>query len=364
MTVSLCYPWNSSQNCIVGMLFTCPFETLKQWLLNKFKFQRKYFIRFQILAEHLDMDFESLSAEWDIVRGTVSRSNEKSPRDTMIRILKCHHENSDVANIIKIICSLLVVAVTTADCECGFSVLKLTKTALRYCLSQKHLNYKPTMLIHIACPPREIFNFTLAKQKFNSQKNRRVVWICVGSHLVWNRCYFDSPLYATCMLSCLEFSFIFPRSTNPKWFTFVFINSSLKPHLNKLIKLLLPYIIKLKYSNRTHTRPFADLVIIKLRFNACADISWRVTKRWEFKWCKYDDADGDNRYCFHFIELWLKKCDFLCYYWWDINYIGDNHEDELRVILSYNNEKNTFFLFVRLVMNNVNMHVDRYMYMC
>ena len=173
MMVSLCYPGNSSQNCIVGVLFTCPFVTQKQWLLNIFNFQRKYFIHFQILAEHFDMDFEALSTEWEIVRGTVSRSNGKSPRDTMIRTLKCHHDNSDVANIIKIICSLLVVAVTTADCERGFSALKLTKTALRNSLSQKNLNN--AMLIHIAGPPRERFDFTLAKQKFNSLKNRRVV---------------------------------------------------------------------------------------------------------------------------------------------------------------------------------------------
>ena len=139
MTVSLCNPGNSSENCIVGMVFTCPFETQNQWLLNIFNFQRKYFIHFPILAdEHFDMDCESLLAESEKVRGTVSRSNEKSLKDTMIRILKCHHDNRDFANIIKIICSLLVVAVTTADCDCGFSVLKLTKTALCNCLSHSY----------------------------------------------------------------------------------------------------------------------------------------------------------------------------------------------------------------------------------
>lgn len=91
----------------------------------------------------------------------------------MLRILQVHWGNGDIDSLLQIISRLLVVAVTTADCERGFSVLKLTKTALRNSLSEKNLNN--AMLINIQGPPRDSFDFVKAKKRFNSLKCRRVV---------------------------------------------------------------------------------------------------------------------------------------------------------------------------------------------
>lgn len=52
-----------------------------------------------------------------------------------------------------------MVAVTTADCKQGFSVLKLTRTALRNWLSKNSLNN--AMLTHIEDPPLSEFDFSV-----------------------------------------------------------------------------------------------------------------------------------------------------------------------------------------------------------
>ena len=92
-------------------------------------------------------------------------------KESMIQIVQVLGE--EVPVIKSVISRLLCAVLSTADCERGFSVMKLLKTALRNRISQQHLN--AAMLVKIEGPDDHAFDFEQAKAIFCRNKKRRVV---------------------------------------------------------------------------------------------------------------------------------------------------------------------------------------------
>ena len=82
----------------------------------------------------------------------------------MIQILQVLGEEVPVIKSARLLCAVLI----TADCERGFSVMKLLKTALRNRISQQHLN--AAMLVKIEGPNDHAFDFEQAKAIFCRNK--------------------------------------------------------------------------------------------------------------------------------------------------------------------------------------------------
>lgn len=76
-------------------------------------------------------------------------------------------------DLYRLLCCLAVAVMTTADCERGFSAMKLIKTPLRNRLLFTNLNN--AMLVAIEGPELPLFPFDYAVKKFKLSKNRRVV---------------------------------------------------------------------------------------------------------------------------------------------------------------------------------------------
>ena len=132
-----------------------------------------------MLAKHYQVDEEVLLVEWGHVKHAIAlhKLNDKVPpkgkdgQQTILHLLRLFHSFSHLSNIVQIMCNLSCVAMTTADCERGFSVLKQIKTPLRNSIGQKNLNN--AMLVCIE--GSDSFDFHKALKLFASQKHRRVV---------------------------------------------------------------------------------------------------------------------------------------------------------------------------------------------
>ena len=94
----------------------------------------------------------------------------------MIQILQVLGE--EVPVIKSVISRLLCAVLITADCETGFSVMKLLKTALRNRISQQHLN--AAMLVKIEGPDDHAFDFEQAKAIFCRNKTLLTLSKSVG----------------------------------------------------------------------------------------------------------------------------------------------------------------------------------------
>ena len=117
--------------------------------------------------------------EWGHVKHAIAlhKANDQVPmkykdsQQTILHLIQLFHSFKHLTNIVNIMCCLSCIAMTTADCERGFSVLKQIKTPLRNCIGQKNLNN--AMLICIE--GKENFDFEKAVKKFAGQKHRRVI---------------------------------------------------------------------------------------------------------------------------------------------------------------------------------------------
>ena len=94
----------------------------------------------------------------------------------MIQILQVLGE--EVPVIKSVISRLLCAVLSTADCERGFSVMKLLKTALRNRISQQHLN--AAMLVKIEGPDDHALDFEQAKAIFCRSKTLLTLSKSVG----------------------------------------------------------------------------------------------------------------------------------------------------------------------------------------
>ena len=78
----------------------------------------------------------------------------------------------EIPNLAKLANICLLLPVSTACCERGFSTLSRTKTKLRNRLKTETLDM--LMCIDLEGPPIENFNFAAALSAFRSQKEHRI----------------------------------------------------------------------------------------------------------------------------------------------------------------------------------------------
>ena len=88
-------------------------------------------------------------------------------------ILKAHEHDAATVHLKRILCTYLVLPMSSVDCERGFSVLKLVKNRLRNRLLQINLNH--AMMVAIEGPEIHKFKFSSAIAEFKKGKRRRVV---------------------------------------------------------------------------------------------------------------------------------------------------------------------------------------------
>lgn len=121
------------------------------------------------------MDIEECLSEWAIVRQALAvrkmdpklKSCDKDVAETLLYIIQ--HLNH-LTHISYIANALSVLIVSTADCERGFSLLKLVKTPLRNALGTVALNHAMHVSINGDMPFNQIYG--KAKNLFTSKKRR------------------------------------------------------------------------------------------------------------------------------------------------------------------------------------------------
>lgn len=130
------------------------------------------------LAHHYHLSKEQTLSEWNIVRQALAvrkedpniSNNNKDVTQTLRWITK---SMDHLTNICYITSCLSVIIVSTADCERGFSLLKLVKTSLRNSLGANNLNNA----MHVSLNATGPFSFWYgpAKKLFLADKKRRVI---------------------------------------------------------------------------------------------------------------------------------------------------------------------------------------------
>ena len=133
----------------------------------------------KVLARHFMIDEDKLQEEWSVVRPTISYIHDKQTHSqrqlfaTINSLLRIHDNDDTILNIKKIMCTYLVLPMSSVDAERGFSCLKLIKVRLRNSLGAVNLNN--AMLAAIEGPSIDRFNFAQCIELFKSTKRRRVV---------------------------------------------------------------------------------------------------------------------------------------------------------------------------------------------
>ena len=132
------------------------------------------------LSEHFGINKEAVEEEWRHIKATVEalRSSkadfeERKLFPSLKSILKAHEHDAATVHLKRILCTYLVLPMSSVDCERGFSVLKLVKNRLRNRLLQINLNH--AMMVAIEGPEIHKFKFSSAIAEFKKGKRRRVV---------------------------------------------------------------------------------------------------------------------------------------------------------------------------------------------
>lgn len=136
---------------------------------------------FQKLSAHYQLDEVEAVEEWRAVKHVVHvRHSDKKvaeeDKDTSsMMVFLAGHCSVDYP-IISYICSALsCVIVSTADCERGFSLLKLIKTPLRNSIGQTNLNHTMHVCINTDGSAKG-FDYDSAKKQFLAiNPKRRVI---------------------------------------------------------------------------------------------------------------------------------------------------------------------------------------------
>ena len=101
----------------------------------------------------------------------VSRNYPSADISTVWQLLNTKQADG-IPNLSKLTNICLLLPVSTAGCECGFSTLNRTKTKLRNRLKPETLDMP--MRIDLEGPPIENFEFAAALSAFRSQKEHRI----------------------------------------------------------------------------------------------------------------------------------------------------------------------------------------------
>ena len=106
------------------------------------------------------------------IRKTEAEFTSKTIYPSVKKILTTHKLDDAIPHLKKILHTLIVLPMSSVDCERGFSVLKLIKTRLRNLMGAANLNH--AMMVAIEGPPVREFNFKKAVTTFKRGANRRV----------------------------------------------------------------------------------------------------------------------------------------------------------------------------------------------
>lgn len=124
----------------------------------------------RVIASHLDTDVEIIHDEYHGIKSLIQTVQKKYPDNVLSQLAKVLHDETGCDNIKQMLSTYLVVPQSTADCERGFSVLKLIKTHLRNRLCSANLNN--AMLIGIEGPTITEMDFDQAINLFSTKKRR------------------------------------------------------------------------------------------------------------------------------------------------------------------------------------------------
>ncbi|KAH3842095.1 uncharacterized protein LOC127876058 [Dreissena polymorpha] len=111
----------------------------------------------QCLVKHFCLPVGATVSQWKTVRGALSESGKTE--DEAMAWVTGNLKESHV-NIFKLATIGLLLPMSTADCERGFSTLKQIKTDNRATLSNKVL--KALLTVSIKGPSLEVFDFACA----------------------------------------------------------------------------------------------------------------------------------------------------------------------------------------------------------
>lgn len=129
------------------------------------------------LTEHYSdvVDQQATLQEWGCFVNVVQNSDNLKGKDSheMLKAIVQQQSLHDIfPNLYKLAAIALVIPVSSADCERGFSTLKRVKTKLRNRLSNRILNHLLT--VSIEGPRRQDFDFQRAADIWAAQKSRKV----------------------------------------------------------------------------------------------------------------------------------------------------------------------------------------------
>ena len=117
------------------------------------------------------IDGISMKQEWQYFKVLVARNYPNVDISALWQLLITKHKD-EIPNLAKLANICLLLPVSTACCERGFSTLNRTKTKLRNRLKTETLD--TLMRIDLEGPPIENFNFAAVLSAFRSQKEHRI----------------------------------------------------------------------------------------------------------------------------------------------------------------------------------------------
>lgn len=106
----------------------------------------------------------------DRAKSTEIPAADKSAYNTMLHLLKLFQYAPDMTIMIEMISKLVSIPMSTADCERGFSAMKLVKTPLRNRLGAANLNN--ALLVGLEAEDVSSFDFSRAISLWSSKKRR------------------------------------------------------------------------------------------------------------------------------------------------------------------------------------------------
>ncbi|XP_014675746.1 PREDICTED: uncharacterized protein LOC106815752 [Priapulus caudatus] len=123
------------------------------------------------LVQHFtNLDGEAMRREWPVVRQMLTEMRPATLQHALSQLATLHSQT--LPNFHKLATISLVLAASSADCERGFSHMRIVKNYMRNRLSESAL--EALLLLAIEGPPRQEFPFDQAVDRWAAMRQRRV----------------------------------------------------------------------------------------------------------------------------------------------------------------------------------------------
>jgi hypothetical protein len=123
-----------------------------------------------LILHFTNLDGEAMRREWQVLRNMLAEKQASTLQDILGELASQHKRT--LPNFSKIATTALVLAASSADCERGFSHMRLVKTYMRNRMSDSTLD--ALLLLAIEGPPRQDFPFDEAVTRWAGMRQRRV----------------------------------------------------------------------------------------------------------------------------------------------------------------------------------------------